>query len=147
MMNARGMMSPCQTPAQNPAGCAPVCAYFEFGPATVSTFATKPPLLVTNRCPGCFNHLAIAAKPICPGGENPANESAGVGLPADSSRSRHHTKHEPTPDQRNDRAQYDAAKAARVPAAQHQETEVAENDTAGSDVHGARSAQQPREER
>ncbi len=38
-MNVIGSINPCHRPAQNPAGSAPGCLYFEFDPAIASTFA------------------------------------------------------------------------------------------------------------
>ena len=38
-MKVIGSINPCHSPAQNPAGSAPGCLYFEFDPATASIFA------------------------------------------------------------------------------------------------------------
>jgi len=67
-----------------------------------------------------------------------------VRLPADTGYGWHHSQDEAAPHQRDDYGEENATEAARVPAGEHQKPKIAEDDTAGSDVHRARGAEQPR---
>src|SRR5687767_12706608 len=69
-----------------------------------------------------------------------------MSLPADSRCARHHAEYQTAPRQRDDDAEEDADEAAGVPAGQHQESEIAEDHAASSDVHRPGRAEQPRQE-
>jgi hypothetical protein len=79
-------------------------------------------------------------------GYNASYESPDVRLPTDPGHGGHHAKYEATPHQRHDCAENDAPEAARVPAGEHQKSEIPEDHAAGADVYGARGTEQPRHE-